>query len=530
MINDNEETFEKKLNSEPWCMSNKHIDISKLKRNISLKYFLTQDKSLESYCTEKVFSHVMSKKNLFESKNCKELCRAGVPMKFIKDLFLKIFNVTISEDSFKDKYSLVFKDYSSAHLNDFVPFFTGFKTLHESLPIEVLNETGLTRLKETLWMLNSVIPVIEFSPMIIKLVSLLLLFCNEIETYSIMRALLETSYNLNETFKIRWHVRFSYNDNHKIITSACESLRDISRTGKEIYQHFEAINFPIEKLLEDMIFGFFMDYLNISGVLRLLPVFLNEGVKVLYRLTYALLKTIKKDVMKITNPDEVISTIRKLSKGITDLKALFALAFSYKLNRKNNKYDFQKLPEIDLFANKRNSFYLPKFNKPSSIIQQEEIFYLWSKLPLDLKMRDAEIIYSTEKDGFSLSTIYSLAANFDESKIILFLIETLKEEKFGGIMSQMFRKTNNKFEKPFQSYLIALKPHLGFFEEVKNTDSIFYGDSEGFMFINGVKGPAIHVKADLTGGYTHENEYFGSPVLAKDNEFQVKCFEIFILV
>jgi hypothetical protein len=530
MINDNEETFEKKLNMESWYVNSKNLDIGKLKKAVSLKYFLTEDKKLEAYCTDKVFQHVMSKKILFESRNCKDLCRAGVPIKYQKDLFLRMFNVTVSEDTFDDKYKLVFKDYDSKYLNEFVPYYTGLKTLQESLPVDYLTETGIQRLKEILWMLNSVIPVIEFSPLIIKITSILLIFCNHVETYNIMRNMLELSYNLNETFKIRWHFRFSYNDNHKIITSAVESLRTISNTGKEIYQHFENLNFPIEKLLEDMMFGFYLEYLNLSGVLRLLPLFMNEGVKVLYRLTYALLKTIKPSIMKITSADNVIASIKKFSKEVTDMKALFTLAFSYKLNRNNNKYDFQTLPDIDLFANKRNSFYLPRFTKDSTILEHVDIFQIWSRLPFDLKIKDAELIYTTSRDGFSLSTIYSLASKYEDSKIILFAIETFNGEKFGGIMTDHFRKTNQQFEKPLQSYLFALKPKFGFFEETKPTESIYYGDSEWFMFINGKDGPAIQVKNDLTKGFSHENEFFGSPALVGGNEFQIKCFEIFILI
>jgi hypothetical protein len=529
MINDNEETFEKKLNMESWYINNKNLDITKLKKNISLKYFLTEDKKLEAYCTEKIFQHVMSKKILSESQNCKDLCRAGVPIKYMKDLYIKMFNTNVSEDSFNDKFKLVFKDYDANHIHEFVPYFTGFKTLQESLPVDYLNEDGIQKLKEILWLLNSVIPVIEFSPLIIKLTSILLIFCNQVETYYIMRSLLELSYNLNDTSMIRWHVRFSYNDNYKIITSAAESLKTISNTGKELYQHFENINFPIEKLLEDMIYGFFLEYLNLSGILRLLPLFMNEGVKVLYRLTYALLKTIKPSIMKITSPDNAISTIKKLSREVTDMKALFTLAFSYKLNRNNNKYEFQKLPDIDLFANKRNSFYLPKFTRTSTILEQIDIFQVWGKLPLDLKIKDAEMIYSTNKDGFSLSTIYSLANNYEDTQIIMFLIETFNGEKFGGIMSQMFKKTNMQFVKPFQSYLISLKPNFGFYEENKTNDNIFYGDSEWFMFINGKAGPAIQIKNDLSKGFTHENDFYDSPAFVKDNEFQIKCFEIFIL-
>ena len=111
-------------------------------------------------------------------------------------------------------------------LDDFVP--TGFKTFKESLHIHYLNEKGLFVLKEILWMINNIYSNIEFSPIIIQLISIILIFCNKYQTYEIMLKILEQDYNLKETSKMRWRLRFNYNDNIKIITSITECLREIS--------------------------------------------------------------------------------------------------------------------------------------------------------------------------------------------------------------------------------------------------------------------------------------------------------------
>ena len=76
----------------------------------SFNYFFTQCELLEESCSEKVFNHVLTKPNLFESKNAKNLVSAGVPPKYLHDFLLKLFNLSdIKEDNYKSQYEFTFK-------------------------------------------------------------------------------------------------------------------------------------------------------------------------------------------------------------------------------------------------------------------------------------------------------------------------------------------------------------------------------------------------------------------------------------
>jgi hypothetical protein len=378
-------------------------------------------------------------------------------------------------------------------------------------------------------MLNSVIPTIEYSPTIIKITSLLLLFCNKVETYEIMKKLLEMNYKLNDTHMIRWHIRFIYNDNYKIITSIIQSLKLIATSLKDVFSHFESINFPVEKLIEDMVFGFLMDYFNFNGMLKLLPLFLNEGIKILYRLIFAIFKTFKSSILEMLNADKVISMIRKLCQDITDYKSLFALSYTYKLTRNNNNYDFQKMPELDLFSSRRNFYYLPKFNKNSSILNHSDIFNIWYVLPLNLKLRDADIIFQTTENGYSVKNIYSLN-NKDVSAYVLLVMETFDDEVFGVIISNMIYNTNGRFMRPAETYLINVRKDFQLYGEVKFTEYVLYADKESLIFINGKQGPALKIDENLSSGISYENEFFESPALSCKNKFFIKNLEIILLI
>lgn len=530
----NDEIYLKQLQNEPWFTYSTYIDPEKIKKHIpSFKYLVEELAKLEVYCTEQVFQHVMSKPNFFESQNAKALCRNGVPPKYMRQILLKTFNIAeFNKNTYMDYLNITFKEHESKNVDDFVPYYTGKNSLSESLPVHFLNDNGILALKEILWMINGIIGMIEFSPLIIKVTSLILLFCSKEETFEIICKLLDINYNLKETYKIRWHMRFTYNDNLKIVTSILEALTEISyKSGRESFEHFKEIHFPPEKLYEDMCYGFFMDYFNFVGLIRLLPFFLLEGIKSIYRLSYAIIKTLKLEIPKITSPDEVISIIRKESSEIEDINKLFNLSYTFGLTRYNNKYDFQDIPKSDLFQGKRNHFYLPKFSPESKIMSDYEVIHLWEILPLDLKIRDAKSIYDTSVDGYSLTTILGLNEAHQFETYILFIIHTVENEIFGGIMSNLFKHTNGKFERPSVSLLVQIRPEIKIYKPDENKEDIVYVDSQCAMFGNGSNGPAIRFDKDLTGGFSYAGGCFKNEKLVKNEkgEFKIKKMEIYEL-
>ena len=62
---------------------------------------------LDTYCTDKVFTHVMSKENLLKSQNAKELARNGVPPKYMREFLLKL---SYSQDPNKAAELFLYQD------------------------------------------------------------------------------------------------------------------------------------------------------------------------------------------------------------------------------------------------------------------------------------------------------------------------------------------------------------------------------------------------------------------------------------
>ena len=65
MIGNSDEIYEKQISSMDTLQKTKTFNIEHFRSNSpSLKYFLDEEKNLEKFCTEKVFKHVLTKKNL----------------------------------------------------------------------------------------------------------------------------------------------------------------------------------------------------------------------------------------------------------------------------------------------------------------------------------------------------------------------------------------------------------------------------------------------------------------------------------
>ena len=83
------------------------------------------------------------------------MIRTGIPPIYMKDILLKLFEIKdVNENNYNKLYTMIFKEHDTKNLDDYVPYFTGKKTLKESLPFHYLNQKGIHELKILLWMIN----------------------------------------------------------------------------------------------------------------------------------------------------------------------------------------------------------------------------------------------------------------------------------------------------------------------------------------------------------------------------------------
>ncbi|MCQ2821147.1 MAG: TLD domain-containing protein [archaeon] len=518
-----------------WFNFTGYADIEKIKARIpSFKYLVESIKGLDTYCTDEVFNHVMSKENLLKSENAKELGRHGVPPKRMRDFILKLcFTKDVNKESYTYFLGNSLHNFRVEDMGDYIPYMTGKKTFEESLPVHYLNEEGVYVLKEILWMFQIENQFMEFSPNIIGITSILLLFLKKEEVLRVMRALIKGNYSYTETSSIRFHFRFNYNENSKIVSSLTEAMVEISKkSGRVFDEHLHQINFATQTLYEDIIFNFMLKHLNFYGIIRFLPFFLLEGTKAMYRLVYALVKTLKDDLIKIDKPEEVLDKCAELMSKAEGINEIFQMSLTFGLNRDNNKYEFQPDAESGNPKDKKFNYYVPKFNKKSQILKDKEILKLWSIFTPELRNKDANKVYDSSVDGYSLQGVIDLSVKVNENNYLMLILETADDEAFGFLISGVINLTDGKFKRPSTSMIIKRVPDgIETIEPNEGAEDVLYVDNECIMFGNGPNGPTIRIDKDFNIGFCNEGGCFNTPLLTKapEGKFQIKKFEVFEL-
>ncbi len=142
-------------------------------------------------------------------------------------------------------------------------------------------------------------------------------------------------------------------------------------------------------------------------------------------------KLLKEEIKKSDDKKEIIHKVRSLLNSLENINDLFELSYTFSLTRNNNKYDFQSPPENEPKINKRNQYYLPKITGEGNLLTDYELIHLWENLPYEFTILDMKLIYRADKDGYDLKKILELDEIYPKESNILFLIETMKNEKFG---------------------------------------------------------------------------------------------------
>ena len=102
---------EKELFNKQYLPSfTEYLDQTKLEKKIpSYKYLNDELHKLEVTSNDSTYQHVMSKKVLLLSKNEKQLFRDGIPIKYMKQVLLKIFNAEFTKVDYDNKRAEVLK-------------------------------------------------------------------------------------------------------------------------------------------------------------------------------------------------------------------------------------------------------------------------------------------------------------------------------------------------------------------------------------------------------------------------------------
>ena len=540
---------------------------------------------LNTQCTDDEFNFIYSQKNLYKSQDAKKLCRKGIPIKFIKSFLKKLLKLENCKENYDFKYAMIMKGLDTNDIGDYAPYYYGkTKTkLKDILQTHYLNDEGIKQLKTIMWLISDLVPKIEYSPFLVQICSILLIFFDKEETFEAMRTLIEMNYDPKDIYKLRWHFRYSIDENTKLVDSITLFLENQSDKIKELFEIFKEKELQPLLLIRDFVESLFLDFLNFYGIIRFICIFLYEGVKSLYRISFGILNYIYENKLEEIKDckTNILSKLKEITYNTFDYNKIFDESFNIQLSRYNNGYikddDGEDIPELEIpfecsskYYNQNNEkesnpenekeeeevkekekekekerlykkkhnylshFYLPSVEPKSNILTSKYIFELWSKIPKKFKKCNLATIYSLSRKKINMKSIIELSHKYPKDYRILILIETEQEELFGIILPQMLDDTGEeKYIKLEKCYLINFLPKINIYKdnnEIK-CQNMLCCNKKGLWFCKDKAGDLIFIDGTLTEGkICKDNTYFGKFSLTKKSHFLIKDFEIIVFV
>jgi hypothetical protein len=296
---------------------------------------------------------------------------------------------------------------------------------------------------------------IEYSPILINSIALLLLYLPVEETFCVSQNMLKTSAKLLSDPKtkklMRWYFSFTKQDYFKMIGAFIVSYIDTTKFKKRsILMKLQKIGYDINMLLDELFKYMFTSFLKVDYVIDIFTFYILEGNKVLFRFVYAIMKVHKPVIKGVDDPKLLRNTFYKAAFDNTDWAYLHERAFKYRIARGN--YDINKTDVVEV-GNEREEYkgisdFLPSdANFPSEILSKKQFYRLWMMLPEYCQVRVPELLYSSSKNGYLLSTLYGNCKPYEEKvsvKFMFLIIQTTEGDVFGAFLDTVIVKSVSK--------------------------------------------------------------------------------------
>jgi len=286
-----------------------------------------------------------------------------------------------------------------------------------------LNPNGLSAAKRILCVLADQNPDIEFAPSIPEMVHILLMIMNERQAYATVHQMVKHSRKGN------WYFRLNKIQNVLFV----ETFKDIiAKKIPNVAKHFEKIQFDLSKLANQWFKRLFVSFLPFHFSMNMFDGFVNEGCKVLYRTGFAILKTFEKKILECQSPTYMPLLITDLSLKMTDTLPFFKRAYSLSLRRKHMKsFDEKNRENIDplKLVGKVNTLVKPRIKTQSEIItdmSQWELLYSW--LPYRQRVRTLDLLFTTSRDGYSLSSLFNACKDCGPCVMVILAVPSDMED------------------------------------------------------------------------------------------------------
>ncbi|XP_073987007.1 GTPase-activating protein skywalker isoform X5 [Rhodnius prolixus] len=446
-----------------------------------------------------------------------------------------------------------------------------------------LTKTGIKIADRIVSVLGFACPDITYSPMVYPIAALLLHFMTEEECYNCLASLVASKDTVFITqtkllHEITWRTVMHITRKH--VKSAAVSLGRHCPSSRS------------ERIYMDWIW-WVLQSLPFNHLVRVMDCYLHEGIKVFYRVAMAILVLFQKHTSNLNtawakeiqdsgidsalnkfcsqipvSPRKLLRVsfgVRGLSstyirrvfvKTEMTLKSKAVLSGSRQLLRSHSS---ENLPTSQSQLNVQMMSHTltiregehspgprvssmgsyPIGNMNSRILDRQDLFTLWSWLPVRITMYQPILLYTTEEHGCSLTTFYF---RVEKHAPTLLMIKTCNNEVFGAYCSSKWNERNQKDERgnrmayfgTGETFLFSLYPERAKYpwvgmdvNSVNHSAELFMAADTKMVTIGGGDGQAIWMDENIRYGKTDRCLTFNNPPLCSGRDFEIRVLEVY---
>jgi hypothetical protein len=187
---------------------------------------------------------------------------------------------------------------------------------------------------------------IKHSPTIANFACLLLVFMRPSEVFYTLSKMTEISEEALKSpdimMHMRWYFTFDKNQYLKCLEAFVKSYLNTTMRGKRsVLLHLQTINFDFYKLIDVCFRSLLGKLVPITIALDVMMAFITQGMKGLFRYTYAIMKYHKDFIKLIGSGEEFLNILAIETKEKTESFKL--QKFANKYNLKSTHYDMKKI-------------------------------------------------------------------------------------------------------------------------------------------------------------------------------------------
>ncbi|KAI5406055.1 uncharacterized protein LOC127082915 isoform X1 [Lathyrus oleraceus] len=168
---------------------------------------------------------------------------------------------------------------------------------------------------------------------------------------------------------------------------------------------------------------------------------------------------------------------------------------------------------------------LPRISEPSVLVSESMRNVLYASLPPLMHGRKWLLLYSTWRNGISLSTLYRRSAIWPG--LSLLVVGDKKGAVFGSLVETPLRPSNKrKYQGTNSTFVFTNISGYPIIYSPTGVNRYFTLCNTDYLAIGGGGHFALYLDSDLLNGSSSVSETFGNPCLANSQDFEVKEVEL----